>query len=65
MHPLRSWRSENRITLEDLAKQTDLSIYTLHRIETGKVRNLDVRDALVLERATKGKVTSRKLAAAM
>lgn len=37
-HPLRAWRLEHRVSLENLAERTASTAATISRIEAGKLR---------------------------
>lgn len=58
---LRQWRIDRQLSLEELSKQIDLSLWQLHRLETGKLKRIDLRDALKIEEVTKGAVPPRAL----
>lgn len=58
---LRQWRIDRQLSLEEFSKQIDLSLWQLHRLETGKLKRIDLRDALRIEEVTKGEIPPRAL----
>ncbi|WP_296203185.1 helix-turn-helix transcriptional regulator [uncultured Hyphomicrobium sp.] len=60
-HTLRQWRIDKKITLAAMAELAGLSLWQLHRLENGKVKRIDLRDALAIEKATGGEVPPRSL----
>ena len=65
MHPLREWRKRHGVSLEKLGERSGLSLYAVHRIETGKSKDMSLGDAAAIVAATHGKVSFRALAKAI